>query len=136
MQAIYTNAAQTLVSVTLAAGEVLNGESGPAIWQLGPEASVAFIAQAAKAGTPIAPFSSPSVAAVTIVYRSDLFRRCTDDEADKIDAALDQTSTRMRNLFASVQVFRSDAPEWQLLHDTAVSLFGADRAAVLLASST
>lgn len=71
--------------------------------------------------------------AVTEVSKLTVFRRCTEDEADRIDGALQSTSTRNRQIFNSAQNFRSDAEEWQLLYSIASGLFGDERADELLA---
>lgn len=78
------------------------------------------------------PAASP---AVIIVYRSDLYRRCTEDEAEKIDAALAQQPIRLRQIFGSVVTFRSDDELWPTLQTAAEGLFGKERAAELLAGS-
>jgi len=86
----------------------------------------------------IAALAAPEPAASplpVVLYRADLYRRCTDDEADAIDAALANQPTRIRRIFESAVTFRSDDEMWSLLHDAAVGLFDDKRAAVLLSAS-
>jgi hypothetical protein len=78
----------------------------------------------------------PAPEPVVVLYRADLYRRCTDDEADKIDAALAKQPTRIRRIFESAVAFRSDDDFWPTLRDTAVGLFKDKRADELLAAST
>ena len=72
---------------------------------------------------------------VTIVYKGDLWRRATDVEAEAIIAALDAQPKRRQRLFNDVLALRSDDELWPLLMGAATQLFGAARAAELLAPS-
>lgn len=72
---------------------------------------------------------------VTVVAKIDFYRRCSEAEASAIQAMLADTGAKMAAIFAAAITFRSDAPEWLMLQDAATALFGADRAAVLLAPS-
>ena len=81
------------------------------------------------------PPAVPAPIAVRITFKSDVFRRCTDQEADRIDAALATASSRMRNLFMAASYLASDAEEYAVLLETATQLFGPMRAAELLAPS-
>ncbi|SFJ67664.1 hypothetical protein [Methylobacterium brachiatum] len=97
---------------------------------LGPQPTAEDLAVIAALPDP------PHPVEVVILYRADLYRRCTDDEADAIDAALAKQPTRIRRIFESAVTFRSDDEMWSLLHDAAVGLFGDERAVELLAAST
>ncbi|MFK3690426.1 hypothetical protein ACI2J4_09060 [Agrobacterium tumefaciens] len=72
---------------------------------------------------------------VTIVNNIDLWSRMTDDEADQVGSAMDAQPFRVRKIFESANTFRSDHELWPLLQQIATTLFGEDRAAVLLAPS-
>lgn len=96
---------------------------------LGPEPSNDALA------TVIAMPEPPAPEPVIFLYRADLYRRCTDDEADAIDAELAKQPTRLRRIFESAVTFRSDDDLWSTLHAAAVKLFGDKRAAELLAAS-
>ncbi|WP_058599005.1 hypothetical protein [Aureimonas ureilytica] len=71
----------------------------------------------------------------TIVYPADLWRRATDPEGDAIYEAMQRQSRRIIELFRAAQTYQSDDELWPLLMGAATELFGADRAAELLAPS-
>ena len=73
---------------------------------------------------------------VTTLYAVDLWKRTTDHEADQIEAAMALQSARVRNVFRAANSYRSDDEFWALLSSTAEMLFGAGRAAEILAPST
>ena len=77
----------------------------------------------------------PPVEIVTILYPADLWRRTTDDEAEQIDAAMQQQPLRIRRIFNTASSYRSDDDLWPMLTGAAETLFGAVRAAELLAPS-
>ncbi|MGV1784538.1 MULTISPECIES: hypothetical protein [Agrobacterium] len=72
---------------------------------------------------------------VTVVYSVDLWTRMTNAEADQVGAAMDQQPFRVRRIFESANSYRSDHELWQLLVQIATDLFGAERAAQILAPS-
>lgn len=72
---------------------------------------------------------------VTIVYPADLWRRVTNDEADVIAEAMQEQPLRLRKIFETAQVYRSDDELWPLLYGMAVQLFGEARASEILAPS-
>jgi len=72
---------------------------------------------------------------VTVVYSVDLWTRMTNAEADQVGAAMDQQPFRVRRIFESANSYRSDHELWQLLVQIATDLFGAGRAAQILAPS-
>lgn len=95
-----------------------------------------MIAEWEAQGNTIPPYEAPDEPEpVTILYPADLWRRVTDDEAALIVGAMDQQPLRVRKIFETAQVYRSDDEMWSLLHDAAVTLFGEERAAVILAPS-
>lgn len=72
---------------------------------------------------------------IIIVYPADLWRRTTDEEAEAIDAAVQEQPLRLRRLFEMAQTFQSDDELWPLLMGAATDLFGEARALELLAPS-
>ncbi len=71
----------------------------------------------------------------TITYKADLYRRMTDEEADRVEDALSNAPVRQRRLFEAAQYLDHAAPEFARMREALVGLFGEDRADVLLASS-
>lgn len=81
-------------------------------------------------------FQAPAVPdPVTVVYSVDLWTRMTNAEADQVGAAMDQQPFRVRRIFESANSYRSDHELWPLLVQIATGLFGAERAAQILAPS-
>jgi len=72
---------------------------------------------------------------VTIVYPVDLWSRMTDVEADAVVQAMTTQTARIQNIFRSASSYRSDHELWPLLVSMATDLFGAPRAAEILAAS-
>lgn len=71
-----------------------------------------------------------------VVFPADLWRRATDDEAQDIMDAMTAQPVRIRKIFETARSYQSDDELWPLLESAAQALFGADRAAELLAPST
>jgi hypothetical protein len=84
--------------------------------------------------TPEAPVQS--LPTLIIVSPADLWRRTTDEEAERIEDAMAAQPARLRNLFRAAQTYQSGDPLWPVLHQTAVELFGEERAGELLAASS
>ncbi|MGD9476954.1 hypothetical protein [Shinella sp. G-2] len=72
---------------------------------------------------------------VVIVYPVDLWSRMTDAEADAVEAAMAAQTIRVQNIFKSASSYRGDHELWPLLTSMAAELFGAPRAAEILAAS-
>ncbi|WP_193559308.1 MULTISPECIES: hypothetical protein [Agrobacterium] len=72
---------------------------------------------------------------VTVVYGVDLWSRMTDTEADQVGAAMAEQPFRVRKIFETANSYRSDHELWPLLVQIATTLFGAERAAEILAPS-
>lgn len=70
-----------------------------------------------------------------VLYPVDLWSRMTDAEADQVEAAMAGQTVRIQNVFKSASSYRSDHELWALLQTTATQLFGAGRAAEILAPS-
>lgn len=80
-------------------------------------------------------FEPPVVIPVTVVFAVDLWSRMTDIEADQVDAAMADQPFRIRKIFETANSYRSDHELWPLLEQIATTLFGAERAAEILAPS-
>jgi hypothetical protein len=98
-----------------------------------PAVQAGFVQQSDGSFAPPPP--PPAVAGPTITSKADLFRRCTDQEAEAIEAALAAQPVRKRRLFETAQYISSDDPDFADLRAAAVKMFGADRAGELLAAS-
>jgi len=72
---------------------------------------------------------------VTIVYPVDLWSRMTDAEAEAVEAAMATQPVRIQNIFRFASSYRSDHELWPLLVSMATDLFGATKAAEILAPS-
>lgn len=78
---------------------------------------------------------------VTIVYAVDLWTRLdggedgNSGEVAQVLAAMEQQSIRTRRIFDAANSYRSDHELWPLLQQLATGLFGAERAAEILAPS-
>ncbi len=75
----------------------------------------------------------PSAPSFTRLYKSEVWRRATDAEAEQLDAALSAAPVRLRRLWADSTVLDTTSEDWPLLRDPVVQLLGAARAAELLA---
>lgn len=78
-------------------------------------------------------FSPP--APVSVLYPVHLWERMTKPEADAVGAVMAQQDFRTRQIFSSASSYRSDHELWPLLQQIATQLFGAERAAEILAPS-
>lgn len=77
----------------------------------------------------------PAPEPIAIVNKLDLWSRMTDEEADQVGAAMDTQPFRVRKIFESANTYRADHELWPLLVQIATTLFGAERAAEILAPS-
>ncbi|MDP9875630.1 hypothetical protein [Agrobacterium tumefaciens] len=86
-------------------------------------------------------FAPIEVAPVTTVYSVDFWTRLdggedgNSGEVAQVLAVMGQQPIRTRKIFESASSFRSDHELWPLLLQLAITLFGEDRAAQILASS-
>lgn len=95
--------------------------------EMTPEEIAAFLADQENASVGTLP--------VTILYPVDLWSRLTNAEADEVEAAMTAQPVRIQNIFRAASSYRSDHELWPLLLSIATTLFGADRAAEILAAS-
>jgi len=77
----------------------------------------------------------PLPAQIIVLYPVDLWSRLTEGEADQVEAAMATQSARVQNIFRAASSYRSDHELWPLLETVAIGLFGAERAAEILAAS-
>jgi hypothetical protein len=81
------------------------------------------------------------IAPVTVVYSVDFWTRLdggadgNSGEVAQVLAAMEQQPIRIRKIFETANSYRSDHEMWPLLVQIATTLFGADRAAEILAPS-
>lgn len=80
----------------------------------------------------IAP-TAPTAPPLTRLYKSEVWRRATDAEAEQLDATLAAAPVRLRRLWADSTVLDTTSEDWPLLRDPVVQLLGAARATELLA---
>ncbi|GJE54590.1 hypothetical protein [Methylobacterium thuringiense] len=73
----------------------------------------------------------PPVALIT--YKADIYRRCTDAEAEEIEMALAAAPVRQRRLFEEAQHLDHADEAFSTMHEAMVEIFGAKRADELLA---
>ncbi|MDQ1196672.1 hypothetical protein [Agrobacterium sp. SORGH_AS 787] len=72
---------------------------------------------------------------VSVLHPVHLWERMTKPEADAVGAVMEQQDFRTRQIFATASSYRSDHELWPLLQQIATQLFGAERAAQILAPS-
>ncbi len=70
-----------------------------------------------------------------ITYKADIYRRCTDEEADAIEMALAAAPVRKRRLFESALHLDHSDEAFAFARDALVEMFGETRAGELLAAS-
>lgn len=81
------------------------------------------------------PASVPPPPVVPVItFKADVIRRCTDDEADALDAALANASSKLRRLYNDIIHIDHSAAEFPVLHDAILNaltqIMPADQAAV------
>jgi hypothetical protein len=82
----------------------------------------------------ILPYVAPAAPVTrSVTFKSSLWRRCTDAEADTLVYMLSQQSNRFQRLFTDVTRLEHDSPEFALLQGGIAQAFGPARAAELLA---
>lgn len=84
-------------------------------------------------------FTAPSLpdppAAPAVIYKADIFRRATEDEAEAMTAALSQASARLQGIFAGAQMLSTDDPDFPMIRAGIIAAVGETRADQLLAPS-
>lgn len=74
-------------------------------------------------------------APLTVLYPTDLWRRMTDGEVSAVEGVMNSQPARIQRIFNAATEYRSDDELWPLLQQIATNLFGAERAAEILAAS-
>lgn len=69
------------------------------------------------------------------IYKADIWRRCTDEEAASLDSVLSRASKKLQRLYDGAQYISTGAPEYQMIEQAVVAALGAKRAAEILAPS-
>ncbi|CUX41790.1 hypothetical protein AGR7C_Lc100170 [Agrobacterium deltaense Zutra 3/1] len=93
------------------------------------------------AGNVIEPYVENTPEPATVVYAVDLWTRLdgggdgNSGEVAQVIAEIEQQPIRIRKIFDSATSYRSDHELWPLLQQIATTLFGAERAAEILAPS-
>ncbi len=89
----------------------------------------------------VAFLNPPPLQIVTLVYSVDFWTRLdggadgNSGEVAQVLAAMELQPIRTRKIFEAANSYRSDHELWPLLNQLATSLFGAERAAEILAPS-
>lgn len=68
-------------------------------------------------------------------YKTDVWRRCTETEAETLDAALNTAPVKLRRLWADSTILEHESAEFSDLLAPMIAAFGAERAAEILAPS-
>lgn len=84
---------------------------------------------------PIVPDPGPQPPAAYRISKADIFRRATEDEADKLRALLSQVSVRMQEIYYGAPYVSTGDELYQTLHDAIEAELGSARANELLAPS-
>jgi hypothetical protein len=84
---------------------------------------------------PAAVEPEPEPAPVLLTYKSDVWRRATDAEAEIINAALNAAPVRQRRLWDDSTILEHGADMWTPLRAQMVEAFGEARANEILAPS-
>lgn len=72
---------------------------------------------------------------VIVLYPVTLWSRMSNEEAAQVEAAMATQPIRVQNIFKYASSYRSDHELWPLLETMTTGLFGAERAAEILAAS-
>ncbi len=70
-----------------------------------------------------------------MISKDDIWRRATEDEAVQMEAALQQVSPRLHEIYNGATFISPDDELFAVLQGALVQLFGQERAAELLARS-
>lgn len=87
-------------------------------------------------GNVIEPYvPEPEAPTVISIPAVTLWERMTEAEGEQVDAVMQSQPFRIRQIFMTAQMYRSDHELWPLLQQVATELFGGQRAGELLAQS-
>lgn len=99
-----------------------------------PEIKAGWVVEANGFAPPAAAPPAPPAGPV-VTFKADIYRRCTDEEAEAIEMALAAAPVRQRRLFESAQFLEHTAPEFATMREAIAGMFGGARADELLAAS-
>lgn len=68
-------------------------------------------------------------------FKTDIWMRCTDDEAERLDGVLQTTNVRQRRMWDDCQTVEHKSDLFNLLTEQMTATFGAERTVLLLAPS-
>lgn len=88
-----------------------------------------------KGGTLVKAPPLPPPTPSSITYKADIWRRCSESEAEILDAALEQAPSRLRRLFDGVAYLDTADPDYPMIRDAISAALGSQRAAEILAPS-
>lgn len=83
----------------------------------------------------IAFLNLPELPVVIKLWPTDLWRRMGDAEVIAVENIMGSQTARIQRIFNAATEYRSDDELWSLLVQIATTLFGAERAAQILAPS-
>lgn len=69
-------------------------------------------------------------------YKTDIWTRCTEDEAEILDARLEQAPARERRMWADSLSVQHASDYYTMLREQMEAEFGVERTAAILAPST
>ena len=116
-----------LSEIARAAGQA----DGMSVVFVRPDLFVKGVTQAALETAAAQSYSPPP----GITYKSDVWRRMTDAEAETLAGLLASAPARQRELFASIAYIDPSDADYPMLRDPVVAALGEERAAVVLAPS-
>ncbi|MDZ5448969.1 hypothetical protein [Labrys sp. ZIDIC5] len=77
-------------------------------------------------------FLASIVPKLTVIYKADIWRRATEEEAEIIDAQLNSQPIRLRRMWQDSQTLATTDEMYASVKSAFESAFGAERAAQLL----
>lgn len=79
--------------------------------------------------------AEPPAEPFRIIWKADVWRRCSADEAETLDGVLAQAPVRLRRIFEAAQYLDPADPDFPVIRDAVVLALGEARAAEVLAPS-
>lgn len=95
----------------------------------------AAVAEAAHMGDALTyePSLTDTLPGPRVIYKADIWRRATDDEAVTMDTMLNSQSVRLRRMWADAVNLSEDDELFPVIHAALAAEFGEERAEELLA---
>lgn len=91
-----------------------------------------IVAEALEGGEVIAPYEAPTPPALTKISKADVWRRLSDQEAEKVDAALQASPLRLRRIFEAAQYLDVNDTDYPEIRAGVVTALGEKRAKEVL----